>query len=301
LQTTSGLFTTHGFTIPAKYNQQVRLIFWGDVHRDSPNHANRAWQNFLDYCRPLKDTWYFGMGDYVDSGSTSERDCVHSILKRLHEGTKIDLSVLAQAKVDLLEEELGFMRGHLIGLLNGNHYWQFEDGTNTDQKLCGALNEGLPKEKRCKYLGVSSFVRLTFDISGRRHTLDIWAHHGKGASRFTGTSIKRVEEMQEYALADIFVMGHDHKRAGVPGMPKLFLRHAGKSGLKICEKQPWVIRSGSFLASYEDGKPNYNVDAGRGPCSLGHVELLITPKLHAFGSRKNERHIFEGFEIRSVS
>ena len=298
---TSGVFSTWGYTIPAKYNQQIRLVFWGDVHRDSPNHAGGRWQGFLDYCRPLKDTYYFGMGDYVDSGSTSERECIHSILKRLHEGTKIDLSTLAEAKVGLLEEELGFMRGHLIGLLNGNHYYEWEDGTNTDQRLCAALNTGQPEGRRCKYLGVSAFVRLTFDIYGRRHALDIWAHHGKGASRFTGTSIKRVEEMEEYAIADIYCMGHDHKRAGVPGMPKLYLKNTSKGGLKICEKQPYVIRSGSFLASYEDGKPNYNVDAGRGPCSLGHVELLITPKCHGKREHGAELRHFDGFEIRALS
>jgi hypothetical protein len=36
-----------------------------------------------------------------------------------------------------------------------------------------------------------------------------------------------------------------------------------------------VLRTGSFLASYEPGLVNYNVDACRSPASLGHVEVLI--------------------------
>jgi hypothetical protein len=81
--------------------------------------------------------------------------------------------------------------------------------------------------------------------------------------------------MREHAEADVYVMGHDHKRGVLPATPRLFLSHT-KTGLKVRSRQQWLIRSGSFLASYEHGVRNYNVDAARGPCSLGHVELLVT-------------------------
>jgi hypothetical protein len=56
----------------------------------------------------------------------------------------------------------------------------------------------------------------------------------------------------------------------------LFLRHSSIDGLKIEQREPVVLRTGSFLASYEPGVVNYNVDACRSPSSLGHVEVLIT-------------------------
>jgi len=73
---TSGLFITHSFTIPMHYGKDTRIICFGDVHRDSPNHADSKWQEDLDYFRKLpKDSTYFlGMGDYLDSTSTSERE-----------------------------------------------------------------------------------------------------------------------------------------------------------------------------------------------------------------------------------
>ncbi len=106
-------------------------------------------------------------------------------------------------------------------------------------------------------------------------TLDIWAHHGAGGSRLPGGSINRVEQMREISEADVYVMGHDHKRGGWPASPRLHLGNSSKSGLQLKSRQQWLIRSGSFLRSYEDGKRNYNVDSARGPCSIGHVELIV--------------------------
>lgn len=268
---TDGLFTTHSFKIPINSGKPFRIVIFGDVHRDSPNHAKAAWQDFLAEARKMKDAWFLGMGDYVDSASTSERQCLAATASHMHESTINDLQELAAEKVKLLAKELGFMKDRLIGLLNGNHYFSFQDGTNTDQKLCGLLG--------CKYLGVSTFTRLYLDHFGRQTSLDIWAHHGLGGARLPGGSINRVDQMREHAQADIYIMGHDHKRCVIPANPRLYLEHAAKSGLAIKSRQQWLIRSGSFLASYEDGCRNYNVDAGRGPCSLGHVELHISPKM----------------------
>jgi hypothetical protein len=107
--------------------------------------------------------------------------------------------------------------------------------------------------------------------------------------------------MREHAEADIFVMGHDHNRAAVPAKPRLFLRHNSHTGLKVCQREAWIVRSGSFLASYEDGQSNYNVDEARGPCSLGHVEILITAKAHSIGPSRSRRRVFDGFEIHAVN
>jgi len=267
---TDGLFTVHAFKIPLRtINEPVKLVFFGDVHRDSPNHASKAWQDFLAKVREYKHAWYFGMGDYLDSTSTSERGCLGKLSHDMHETFLNDVQALQDAKIEMIAGELKFMRNRLIGLLNGNHYFNFQDGTNSDQRLCRLLD--------CKYLGVSSFVRLTFSYGPTNcRTLDIWAHHGTGAGRLFGGSINRVDQMREHAEADFFVMGHDHKRGIVPATPRLYMSNEGQNRkLQIKQRQQWLIRSGSFLASYNDGTRNYNVDAGRGPCSLGHVEVEI--------------------------
>jgi hypothetical protein len=279
---TDGLFTVARFDVPKLRDKTCRIVFFGDIHRDSPNHAHGAWQHFLSYCKGLKDTIYCGMGDYLDSTSTSERACLLQSKDKLHETLSHDIEEIQQEKVELLTKELSFMRGNLIGMLGGNHYFAFQDGTSSDQRLCRALD--------CKYLGCSSFVRLVFaGHGGMVMSLDIWAHHGVGGGRLLGTSINRVDQMREHAEADVYAMGHDHKRGVVPATPRLFLSPARNGAMLVRQRQQWLVRSGSFLASYEDGKRNYNVDAARGPCSLGHVELLVTPARSAVGGRDENR------------
>jgi len=115
------------------------------------------------------------MGDYDDLSSTSERPVFASAM--LHNTTRTSLEKMYRQYTERLAKELSFMKGKLLGLLEGNHYSVFEDGTTTTQYLCQLLE--------CKYLGVSAFIRLRFcykpsDTSTM--SLDIWAHHGSGAS-----------------------------------------------------------------------------------------------------------------------
>jgi len=114
------------------------------------------------------------------------------------------------------------------------------------------------------------------ESSGRNVSRDIFAHHGAGAARLVGGSINRVQQMAEGAEADIYAMGHDHKRAAVPAQPRLFLSNHAKHGLKVQQREPVALRTGSFLASFKNGQANYNVDACRPPSSLGHVEVILT-------------------------
>ena len=270
---TTGIFTLHEYKIPVRQGAPVYLNFFGDVHRDSYLCADEAWQRFLDTKRDKPDQWFLGMGDYLDSTSTSERSAWARACLELHETKKRDVEIQERLKAKKFAKEIGFMKGRLIGLVGGNHYFKFEDGTTSDNIICQELG--------CKFLGVSSFIRLTLEVGGKatwnnRVSLDIWVHHGKGAGRLLGGSINSVDQMREHAEADIYAMGHDHKRAVIPAMPRLALANAAQFGLKLRQRQQWLCRTGSFLRSYEDGEASYNVDASRGPTSIGHVELEIT-------------------------
>lgn len=39
---TSGLFRVHSLTVKCRLNEPLTLVIFGDVHRDSPNHADGA-------------------------------------------------------------------------------------------------------------------------------------------------------------------------------------------------------------------------------------------------------------------
>ena len=184
------------------------------------------------------------------------------------------------------------MRGKMIGMLGGNHYFKFNDGDTTDHILASALNT--------KFLGVCSFIRLSLRFKNnphKRNSLDIFAHHGKGGGMSVGGTFNTIEKMTTTAIADFYLMGHDHKRGCIPSTPRLELTSTGTGAeLNVKERTPWIGRTGSFLKAYENGKVSYNVDAGRSPASLGWIEFEITP----YRNRQDDRDTVE-FQIRGTS
>lgn len=287
---TTGLFTTHRVEIEVETGKPFKLIPFGDVHRDSDMHADTHWQEFLDYAKTQKNALFLGMGDYTDGVSTSERIVLSDT--GLHDTTKRTMDRVYKGVAKTLTNELSFMRGRLLGLLGGNHYFDFGDGDTTDHVLAGALGT--------KFLGVCSFIRLSLRFKGRpntRQNLDIFAHHGAGGGSLPGSTFNTIEKMLNTADADFYLMGHDHKKGAIPSSPRLRLASTGANAeLQVRERTPWLGRTGSFLKAYEPGRVSYNVDAARSPCSLGWIEFEITPVRHKAGGAD-----FYEFKVRGTA
>jgi hypothetical protein len=266
---TSGLFTVHEVIVEAKVGDTFKLIPFGDVHRDAPSFAHEEWKEFLTYAKAQKKALFLGMGDYQDCASTSERTIISD--ERLHESTKEILHNHASGVVKTLGKELSFMRGKLLGLIGGNHYFAFNNGETSDHALCHELGT--------KFLGVCSLIRLTFRCGGgtgrRSVSFDIAANHGRGGGVTPGGSFNSVDKMQNIFEADCFLMGHNHGRGVLPAAPRLRLTQGG-GVLSVKERTPILVRTGSFLKAYEPGMQNYNVDVCRPLCSLGFVEIDLT-------------------------
>lgn len=235
-------------------------------------HADDYWREFLDYAKAQKNALFLGMGDYTDGVSTSERIVLGD--HNLHDTTKRNMEGVYKGVAKTMVNELSFMRGRMIGMLGGNHYFQFHDGDTTDHVLAAALNT--------KFLGVCSFIRLSLRFKTRtayRMSYDIFAHHGKGGGSLPGSTFNTLEKMATTAVADLYLMGHDHKKGCIPSTPRLTLTSAGQGQeLTVREKTPWLGRTGSFLKAYENGRVSYNVDAARSPAALGWIEFEITPR-----------------------
>jgi UDP-2,3-diacylglucosamine pyrophosphatase LpxH len=269
---TTGIFTIHRHIIPyKKYGEPIYLIPFGDIHRSSPQCHEEKWTEFLGWARRKKRCYFLGMGDYDDLASASERHILTD--RKLHDSTRTTLEDIYRKFTDRFAKEIGFMDGNLIGLLEGNHYGEFENGTTTTQRLCERLH--------CKYLGVSSFIRLSFEMenykTGKRKCIDIWAHHGKGAARLIGGSLNRVEQMAECAEADIYLMGHDHKKSQ-GNKTRLRLTDGGET-VRLSHRKILIARTGSFLKGYVPETKSYIVDMALNPTDLGVIKIELTPRL----------------------
>ena len=272
---TTGLFTTHRVEIECDLGKPFLLIPFGDIHRDSDMLSHTHWQAFLKrakYAAEHQNAVFLGMGDYTDGVSTSERIVLGD--HNLHETTKETLANQYKGVAKTLANELDFMRGRMIGMLGGNHYFQFNNGDTTDHVLAAHLGT--------KFLGVCSFIRLSIRFKNRpqkRIAFDIFAHHGKGAGSLPGSTFNTLEKMSTTAIADIYLMGHDHKKGCIPSSPRLILSSSTKNKeVTVRERTPWLGRTGSFVKAYQPGRVSYNVDAGRSSTSLGWIEFEITPR-----------------------
>lgn len=291
---TTGIFRTHLAEVQLRSESETwHLVPFGDVHRDSPHCAVERWREDLADWRKLKNVLFIGLGDYTDFLSTSERVRVGGG-EGLHGTTNSTLDRLARRQIHALAKELDFMRGRLLGLINGNHYYQFRDGTTGDHLLAQLLGT--------EFLGVAAFVRVVFRKPACRSAaaLDIFAHHGAGTGQKPSASLAAVGRMAEWVEADIVLQGHDHKRGALPLNPILTLSQNRNGPLHVRERQRWIGRTGSYLKAYVDGEPSYNVDAGRGPCSLGHIRFDLNFERDRYQGKDRPRHDRTSIRIRAV-
>lgn len=265
---TSGEFNVHAVTINVNsINDTVKIIPFGDVHRDSPAFSNDYWDRFLARAKSCTNAFFLGMGDYMDGYSTSERAIMYS--NGLHESSRKRHDEDGRGRIRALAKELSFMKGRVIGILNGNHYQSYSDGTNGDQYLANLLD--------ARYMGVCGAFRLQLKVNKTRSTaMTLVAHHGRGAGTTAGGRMNSVEKLASYwPEAEIVLMGDNHARGVLPLGDKLMLVRA-KERLIVKSRKTFIGRTGSFLKSYEPETSSYVVDACLPPASLGWVEFDIS-------------------------
>lgn len=233
-------------------------------------HDKERWKRFLSWAKEKKDSLFLGMGDYFDLASSSEREILSNA--KIHESTKSTLEDLYLHSVLEMAKDLQFMKGKLIGLIEGNHYGVFSSGITTTQKLCDILG--------CKYLGVASMIRLLVEMRNyrKKSSLDIFAHHGKGSGLLVGSGLNNVQKMGDIALADIYLMGDNHQKV-LGYSEKMYLTMDRRNDAVVMrQKKQLYARTGSFLRGYENDKASYVTDKLLTPTNLGTIKIEITPK-----------------------
>lgn len=250
-------------------NDYFNIWFWGDVHRDAEACDVDRWKWFLKKAKSheLDRSYFLGMGDYHDFASASERKSL--IKSGLHETTMQKLDYVVQRDMRKFAQEISFMRGKLLGLIEGNHTWVFMDGKYAIEDLAERLNT--------EYCGWLSYISLRVGVNRSNIMVDIVACHGKAGGKLMGTSINQVDDLTRiFPMADIYVMGHNHQRGA---LPKSILYNPGvkksTTGSPIKQKRQFLVRSGAFLKSYTPGTGGYVHKALYQPSDLGAVMLKV--------------------------
>mgnify|MGYP001031587778 CR=1 FL=1 len=197
------VFTEKKITIDhLSYTDVMNIWFWGDVHRDTSSCDVDRWRWFLQ--KAMRDdpekTYYMGMGDYHDFASRSERKKIMNAM--LHETTEESIEELMQKRNRAFCIEIAQMKGRLLGLVEGNHTWQFANGRTSTEDLCDRMG--------CEYLGTMTHLSLAFRFGNKTQYVDIVAHHGKAGGKTAGITINQVDDLRKvFPAADIYCVSDD--------------------------------------------------------------------------------------------
>jgi len=254
----------------------------GDIHYGATSCTMESYAEHIKYVTSVGSNVYFiGMGDMLDFMAESQRRRVlHEA--DLHTTTRQVLDNLTRRYVMDFCDIIKKSKGKWLGMLSGNHMYEFLDGTNSDQMMC--------KELDAPYLGHCAYLKLEFtrsnaiqaDNTSTRGSIVLWLHHGKGTGGSTaGAVLNRLQRMAGGFDADIYIMGHLHKIAYTP-IPYLRLL-----GMTVQNRTKHLVSIGGFLKGYEEHSRVGNVPAGsyieKGsllPNAIGSPLIKIWPRIH---------------------
>lgn len=290
------VFTVHTFPIVLPTSaSKWHLVPIGDQHQKTEAHDADRYKAWLQECRRLQNAYFIFLGDELEFASSSERAALR--VAKLHGSTirDLDLSVLAKCKEFVAQHD--WMRGRIVGMIQGNHTWAWmtsdsqrgiREGETSTQWIANALG--------CAWLGWLSYARVNVRGAGRgasRYNVDICAAHGKAGGKLVGTPINQVADLRGiFPSCEIYIMGHDHKRGAWPDSSLYLPTGGGRTCEKIKQRRQWFIRSGSWLKAYEPGVGGYVVGRLLRPAELGGVVVDIQAhKRTAAGDRSFEADI----------
>lgn len=222
----------------------------------------------------MKNNAYFiGMGDLADVFSPSNRKLIKSV--PLYDSGENVIKEYGLETVEELTKLFHGTEGRWLGLLEGHHFMEFEDGTTTDTRLAEKL--------KAPFLGNCAILRLNF----KRHTrstlnYNIWLHHGHGSGATLAAPLNKLERLaSRWGDIDLFMIGHYH-RAGVARIDQPFM--SAREPYKLVHRTVRLVCTGSYMRGYMVGnkihdRPNgtYVEKKMLPPSDLGGVKIFLTP------------------------
>lgn len=264
--------------------EKIKIWFFGDIHRFTKSCDEDRWKWFLQKAKASHDehTYYMGLGDYCDFASAKEQK---ALLKTadIHAQTIEDFGDMVKKRNRVLSMEMSFMKGHLLGLIDGNHNWVFSNGQTSTEDLAERLET--------EYLGWLCHYTLNVIINGGKvQNVYIVPCHGKAGGKTAGNTLNQVADLRAvFPIADIYVQGHDHQRGAWPSSILIPSIERGTGNVVLKQKRQFLCRSGSFKKAYVEDCAGYEVGRLLKPADLG--ALLLEIGFHREESSNNERII----------
>lgn len=217
-----------------------------------------------------QDAMFLGLGDYIDFMSPSNRArlaaaSLYDNAKDVIEAAALDLTY------ELFEKILKPTKGRWLGLLEGHHMSELQDGTTTDQLLAELLGTA--------FLGTTVMGRIRFPAQG---DVTFWATHGQGGGGRAAAPLTKLETMSNYWDANLFLIGHMTKLATAP-IERVYASWYGQVP-HLQHRKIMLVGCGGFSKGYVEHSKQGKVPRGTYveqkmlvPTSLGNPLIRVTP------------------------
>jgi len=256
----------HLVNVQLEPEQKLYLYYFGDVHYNANEcHKQRFHETISFFKQKAADghkLMGYGLGDYNDSLSTSERAKVAD----LHDFSKDRFDEMADQFSDSFYKVIAdigveaLVEGHHYMTYMGEHPWK---GATNTKYLCHLLG--------AKYLGTCGYVKLQFH---HNLTWEFVLHHGVGSAQTrTGRVNRRKRFGEAFPKANSVILGHDHD---------LFVEQdygfQPLSSTTMGTVHRYYVGSGSYLRGYILGREvgTYIEQAAYKPSRLGSPYFEIS-------------------------
>ena len=220
---------------------------------------------------PLFDKWVQFILDQPNRFVVLNGDLLEAATKT-SKSFSYDFSMTPEEEVELLTEKLGPIKDRIIGATIGNHCLRYADNNYDVMKRIMKDLDILDR-----YGGVEVLIKLTFGKrknTKKRQCYTIYATHGSVGGKKKGSAINAVSDLAFGVLADVYVMGHTHKKM----MAKDIIRIPDLRNNNIINTTRAYLVSSHWMHSM----PSYAARIGCNPSAKGCCMVV----LHA-----NEKHI----------
>lgn len=259
-------------TIHLKDAEDLKLAPVGDIQYGAASSDIDKLDRHIQY--GIEHGWSFlGMGDYLDHFSPSNRRALVAAKGALYDSARELLDESVENRIYDLSQTLQ-APGQWLGLVQGDHAWEFADGEHSDGKLA--------RELGCDFFGTS--VMLKVKIGECPVPLVIWATHGKGASINPTGKTNHLERMVRSFDADVYLMGHAHLKYGVP-LDRFETVTKNKKNY-IVNRTKIIGITGSFMSGITNSvKGTYVEEAALAPVPTGGLLITAKPVKEEWGWR----------------
>lgn len=253
-------------TIP-KASDSLTIIPVSDIHWGDESCSESHLRNTFEEIKGTPHCWWVGVGDYTDFCRATARRYLRSYTADATSLKPIE-RIVRDAQRELYQRYFKAVQSRCLGLVQGNHTWEYEDGTTTDQQLCGMMD--------APYLADFCLMRINIKLASGHplKTFLLTAHHGDWGGNYStpGGDLNSIVAKGRLWDADISLFAHSHQRNDNIITPMSGTR---RGEFRVIEVPHLVVRTGGYLRAYMESneRGRYTEKKQLPATQLGHVTI----------------------------